>query len=982
MNFIETWSHQLPAAFDQFAELAVDHQDIDLSYGFASAAILWPVRELLEEDEGYDALFDLCGPRANLIFKAMRGWENDRVEACRQLGVTARDNEKLQAALQRLLDAFNGVASFTEALAQKIAERQGGGDVYSLVGQINAAIVNVGGTTTIQSLQLNITPKVEIPSPPQPVRPPEITSFIGREAESAYYLDKLNSTHLALLIGMAGVGKTALAAVLAQQYAPADKIFWHSFHEREGIETIIWKLAGFLAWNGRDELWRMLNMTQQTGGQTQTAENLFDYVIELVRNQNYLLCFDDFQFVDDDPRLNQMVGRLREAVFAGELSIIITSRRIPEFVQSVDFAPLDGLSATDATVLLQRQGLELSERLRAELHLRTGGNAQLLQLAINALLTEDDPDRLIKHLSETDDIERYLLKEVDDRLSGIERDLMGTIALLLGYAGSNGVIEVLSGQGRMRRSLRRLVDRQLLIVSEGEYGKEYMQHSMVQGFYYDHFHLAKRRKLHLEAADFYDREEPDLLKTTLHAERGGDVERAAKLATENVRTFINLGQARPIKSILQNLDDTQFELKKRIKIYLARGRVFDLLGDRDLSKKEYLQAIDELNNCARDFELEILFAEAHLSIAEFFEYENPEEAVSWLNKGQIDQHVQSNQIEADFLILKGILYFRLGEFAHALGYLENGLDKLPPIPSQQKSNALMTMGGIHFSFDENLEKAKNLNEEALLISRRLDDDFQIAQILTNLGLAHFIGGEWKMGVEKFQESQTISTKLGNQQMVATNLLNLGAAFTCMGEDDLALDSLDKCIQISTKINLAMLELIALFRLVDLHLKMEKTDLAKLRLDQLEQKALDLNSHETFPELYLCKAELNLALNQIKVALEATNSALRIASDIKSKTSKGIALRILAQIHEKNKEFEKAEKNFTESISILKEVDPYEASRAKLIKGDAMLNRTTNTEKSFGFSLLKEAQFEFLNFGAKRELLLIEEMLAGGEIRKF
>lgn len=39
-----------------------------------------------------------------------------------------------------------------------------------------------------------------------------------------------------MITNMAGVGKTVLAAILAQRVAPPDKIFWHSFYEAEDGE--------------------------------------------------------------------------------------------------------------------------------------------------------------------------------------------------------------------------------------------------------------------------------------------------------------------------------------------------------------------------------------------------------------------------------------------------------------------------------------------------------------------------------------------------------------------------------------------------------------------------------------------------------------------------------------------------------------------------------------------------------------------------
>ena len=85
---------------------------------------------------------------------------------------------------------------------------------------------------------------LQVPPPPEPVRPPDVSVFVGRERELAYYTDILATAHFAIIAGMPGVGKTALAARLAFQVA-ADpgRILWHQFHEGESIEAIIWQLA-------------------------------------------------------------------------------------------------------------------------------------------------------------------------------------------------------------------------------------------------------------------------------------------------------------------------------------------------------------------------------------------------------------------------------------------------------------------------------------------------------------------------------------------------------------------------------------------------------------------------------------------------------------------------------------------------------------------------------------------------------------------
>ena len=221
--------------------------------------------------------------------------------------------------------------------------------------------------------------------PPEPVRPPEVADFVGRGEELAYFAGKLQQVKLAVITGMAGVGKTALAAALAMRHSEPAHVFWHSFHEGEGVEAVTWRLAAFLAHNGQDELWRLLEGARQTGGQTPPSETLFDYLLQMVRGRDYLLCFDDFHHVDDDPLLNQLVERLRDALTSGEIAIIVTGRRMPEFVQLAEFPPLAGLSQEDMRRLLHMREIEMADELQERLHRYTGGNAEFLVLAIDAL---------------------------------------------------------------------------------------------------------------------------------------------------------------------------------------------------------------------------------------------------------------------------------------------------------------------------------------------------------------------------------------------------------------------------------------------------------------------------------------------------------------------------------------------------------------------------------------------------------------------
>lgn len=180
MTFLTHWQSQLSTTYTEFARRAAAAPEVEAGPGLIGAAILWPTRRAIQEFDGeaLDAVRSICGTEAKHIFKAMQNWGDDSLTAARDLAAQTQANPSLAEALNKLSQHFQVAGPFAEALAQALVTKQGGGDVYSIARQIKAALVNIGGTTNIQSLtiQLNmasaVPPKLVIP--PLPYEPETI----------------------------------------------------------------------------------------------------------------------------------------------------------------------------------------------------------------------------------------------------------------------------------------------------------------------------------------------------------------------------------------------------------------------------------------------------------------------------------------------------------------------------------------------------------------------------------------------------------------------------------------------------------------------------------------------------------------------------------------------------------------------------------------------------------------------------------------
>ena len=663
---------------------------------------------------------------------------------------------------------------------------------------------------------------------------------MGRTRELAAYGETLRTTGIAVIAGMTGVGKTALAAKLALRVAAPDKIFWHTFHAHEGLDTLLWELAGFVAWNGDDQLWQLL----QRSSQPPPRETLVVSLLQAISGQDYLLCLDDIQFMEDDPAFEASIDRVVSAFGAGSLRLIVTADRVPGIERLVHWEPLGGMSLEDVRGFLAARKVMLSDRLSAALHAKTGGNVQLLSLAAHVLHGATDPARVISRLASVDNIAYYLLDEVDKGLDESKRRVMTALAVLGGLPSRAAALEVVLDGENPRRILLALISRYLVTSQMGVIEQEYSIHSTLQAFYYDGLAQRERQVMHTRAGAYYEQRERSYLRAASHFWNAGEPSHAAQLATDNVRTLINQGQSRPLRSFLEGFEARQLQPVEWVQVNLAHAQVCRILGDSAAMQASCQEALRTLDGMENTPQLNVLRAKACRGMGLALKYEKPREALSWFERGLARLAIAQttpggeagNREEEGLLQLYiGGVQISLGNYEAALQATVTAVQNLPPQEDALVAYSYQNLGNI-YSYQGDFAKAAQYNELSLNISRRLHDDLNTIAVLNNMGIDKEISGDWQGAATHYEEALHIANQLESvvdQVRIANALAMLQVR---CGDDVAAEQTLAQAIEVARAHAIDEGLVYLLHTQADLELNRQQWDAAAHALDEGEQLA--------------------------------------------------------------------------------------------------------------------------------------------------
>jgi WD40 repeat protein/DNA-binding SARP family transcriptional activator len=257
----------------------------------------------------------------------------------------------------------------------------------------------------------------------------DVSIFYGRETELATLQQWMVQDHyrLILLLGMGGIGKTALSVKLAQTVqAKFEYVIWRSLRNAPPLESLLADLVPFLSdqQDSKADIGRLLHWLR-----SHRCLMILDNVETLFQEGNragqYRPGYENYS------ELFKVIGEVQH-----QSCVLLTSReKLAEVAamegnQSVQTFPVVG-SSTTAQALLERRGLIGSSVQKQQLAERYGYNPFALKIVASSIqdLLDGDIEEFLKQEMVLFNGIRRLLEQQFERLSTLEQSILRWLAI-------------------------------------------------------------------------------------------------------------------------------------------------------------------------------------------------------------------------------------------------------------------------------------------------------------------------------------------------------------------------------------------------------------------------------------------------------------------------------------------------------------------------------------------------------------------------
>ncbi len=266
---------------------------------------------------------------------------------------------------------------------------------------------------------------------------PYIVNLYGREEQCAELTHWIDDQHcqIVAILGMGGVGKTAIAAKIATQIKPAfEYVFWRSLQNAFPLEVFLSQCIRFIS-------------NQQHLDLPVEIDDQISVLMYYLRDRHCLIVLDNFESVLQPGRRAghfregyAMYGRLLQRVGEAQLQscLLLTSREKPKEIAHLEgkTSPVRSLRLSGLQVEAGRQILHDKRLVGSDAHWlalveRYSGNPLALRLVSESIqaVFEGNIDRFLQEEAIAFGDINDLLDQQFDRLSAQEREMLYWLAI-------------------------------------------------------------------------------------------------------------------------------------------------------------------------------------------------------------------------------------------------------------------------------------------------------------------------------------------------------------------------------------------------------------------------------------------------------------------------------------------------------------------------------------------------------------------------
>lgn len=798
-------------------------------------------------------------------------------------------------------------------------------------------------------------------------------------------LTKADTTAI-VLTGMAGVGKSTLAALiyrfvkrqhLGSSYFTA-KPLWFTID----TDTTMAELAG--------NIFQALGKpTPDFRSMTPHSQAAAFFKLLNTTERPRLIVLDQFENILDwqsgdiivDPAIRIWLAAINSEKC--KCRILLTSRNFPQQIQPLTFIQeysVRGLEINEGIELLRKLGVQGTDEALYKAVQYCGGHGLALTLLASLIKNQQlDLDDLFRERTESrlwmGDIATNLLNYIYKReLNEEEHKLLLAFSIYrepVTLEAARAVVDLTTeiSETQIHAVLKMLVAQHLL-QSSGR--GRYHLHAVVVGYIQKHFvendepaNQQALREAHTRAAHYYRQQAANKCPPRERRQGISDVHELI----ESIWQFCQAEQWQEAYDLLEQ-EEIFADLKRwggntillelyemflppvkwhprpsqAIRFLTNLGRVYRTLGQRNLARVYLEQALDI---CEKEEDRWVKGMVLSFLGRVYADLGQKKTALRYLTQAlEIREETEDREGEGWTLDILGEIYDDLGQMEYAINYSERALRLREEIGDRRGiGRTLITLAHVYDNLGQ-MQQAHTYLEQALLIWKEVKDRTGEALTLTRLGLLYTGMGKKDEALKFFEQALSIEREIGDRGGEARTLNHLGNLHSAAGEKEQAVLLLEQALGISRDVGDYWWEGRILANLGIAYYEQQQRDRA---LDYLEKGlAISINSDDQRGEAW---AKYNLGrvyvdLGEKEKSLIYFEEAWRLHKKMGSRRREGRIMYTTGQLYFKWQRYDAALASLVLARDIYREIGSPE-----VFKSDEQIGKLREEVGEEGFSLL-------------------------------